>query len=168
MQLLVWQWQAPLAKPLTCVAAGGGLCSLPSWLAPADMAVPHAACAGVTGAGRAAKEANLYCEIAEGMNSYAVGKHRHMPEIEQGLTEASGTPVTVSFTPHLINMSRWVPAAPRARGHAMPCHAPPPPPRPLSAVHCLVPARMLTAQLALHWGCHALVVSRIPLATVVV
>nr|QKY14856.1 N\-acetyl-gamma-glutamyl-phosphate reductase (ARGC) [Polytomella parva] len=61
---------------------------------------------GATGAGRAAKEANLYCEIAEGMNSYAVGRHRHMPEIEQGLSEASGQAVTVSFTPHLINMSR--------------------------------------------------------------
>ncbi len=32
---------------------------------------------------RSAKESNLYCEIAEGINSYAVGKHRHMPEIEQ-------------------------------------------------------------------------------------
>ncbi|MEW5313060.1 MAG: hypothetical protein WDW38_004654 [Sanguina aurantia] len=61
---------------------------------------------GVSGAGRSAKEANLYCEVAEGINSYAVGKHRHMPEIEQGLSEASGKDVRVSFTPHLINMSR--------------------------------------------------------------
>lgn len=38
---------------------------------------------GVSGAGRSAKESNLYCEIAEGINSYAVGSHRHMPEIEQ-------------------------------------------------------------------------------------
>jgi N-acetyl-gamma-glutamylphosphate reductase len=62
--------------------------------------------AGVSGAGRAAKENTLYCEIAEGINSYSVSKHRHMPEIEQGLTEAAGKPVHVSFTPHLINMSR--------------------------------------------------------------
>ena len=62
--------------------------------------------AGVSGAGRAAKESSLYCEIAEGINSYAVGQHRHMPEIEQGLSEASGTDVKISFTPHLINMSR--------------------------------------------------------------
>lgn len=61
---------------------------------------------GVSGAGRAAKESNLYCEIAEGINSYSVGKHRHMPEIEQGLSEASGLNVNISFTPHLINMSR--------------------------------------------------------------
>jgi N-acetyl-gamma-glutamylphosphate reductase len=32
---------------------------------------------------------------------------RHMPEIEQGLSEAAGKQVHVSFTPHLINMSRW-------------------------------------------------------------
>ena len=33
-----------------------------------------------------------------------------MPEIEQGLSEASGykSDVKVSFTPHLINMSRLV------------------------------------------------------------
>lgn len=61
---------------------------------------------GVSGAGRSAKESNLFCEITEGMNSYGVGKHRHMPEIEQGLTEAAGKDVKISFTPHLIPMSR--------------------------------------------------------------
>eukprot|EP00879_Flechtneria_rotunda_P003014 GHRR01003232.1.p1 GENE.GHRR01003232.1~~GHRR01003232.1.p1 ORF type:complete len:409 (+),score=107.05 GHRR01003232.1:1-1227(+) len=61
---------------------------------------------GVSGAGRSAKEANLYCEIAEGINSYGVTKHRHMPEIEQGLSEAAGGSVTVSFTPHLMPLSR--------------------------------------------------------------
>eukprot|EP00882_Tetradesmus_deserticola_P017663 GHRQ01018926.1.p1 GENE.GHRQ01018926.1~~GHRQ01018926.1.p1 ORF type:complete len:179 (+),score=75.26 GHRQ01018926.1:164-700(+) len=62
--------------------------------------------AGVSGAGRSAKEANLYVEIAEGINAYGVTKHRHMPEIEQGLSEAAGKPVTVSFTPHLLPISR--------------------------------------------------------------
>lgn len=62
---------------------------------------------GVSGAGRSAKEANLYTEIAEGINSYGVTKHRHVPEIEQGLSEfAGGKKVTVSFTPHLMPMSR--------------------------------------------------------------
>lgn len=61
---------------------------------------------GVSGAGRAAKESNLYCEIAEGINCYSVGKHRHMPEIEQGLSEASGKDVRISFTPHLLNVVR--------------------------------------------------------------
>ena len=61
---------------------------------------------GVSGAGRAAKEANLYCEIAEGLRAYGVGNHRHTPEIEQGLTAAAGQLSMISFTPHLIPMSR--------------------------------------------------------------
>lgn len=54
----------------------------------------------------AAKQAFLYCEVTEGMNAYGVSSHRHMPEIEQGLSDAATSPVTVSFTPHLIPMSR--------------------------------------------------------------
>jgi N-acetyl-gamma-glutamyl-phosphate reductase len=61
---------------------------------------------GVSGAGRAAKEANLFTEVAEGIHPYGIASHRHAPEIEQGLSEAAGSPVVVSFTPHLIPMSR--------------------------------------------------------------
>ncbi|OVA15457.1 Semialdehyde dehydrogenase [Macleaya cordata] len=61
---------------------------------------------GVSGAGRGAKEANLYTEIAEGIHSYGITTHRHVPEIEQGLSDASNSKVTVSFTPHLMPMSR--------------------------------------------------------------
>ncbi|KAL6494747.1 hypothetical protein OROGR_031547 [Orobanche gracilis] len=61
---------------------------------------------GVSGAGRGAKEANLYTEIAEGIHSYGITRHRHVPEIEQGLSDAAKSRVTVSFTPHLMPMSR--------------------------------------------------------------
>ncbi|XP_078430571.1 putative N-acetyl-gamma-glutamyl-phosphate reductase [Wolffia australiana] len=61
---------------------------------------------GVSGAGRGAKEANLYTEVSEGIHSYGITKHRHVPEIEQGISEAAGTKVTISFTPHLMPMSR--------------------------------------------------------------
>lgn len=61
---------------------------------------------GVSGAGRGAKEANLYTEIAEGIHSYGITKHRHVPEIEQGLADCANSKVTVSFTPHLMPMSR--------------------------------------------------------------
>ncbi|CAN6460033.1 unnamed protein product [Victoria cruziana] len=61
---------------------------------------------GVSGAGRGAKEANLYTEIAEGIHSYGITKHRHVPEIEQGLSDVSSSKVVVSFTPHLMPMSR--------------------------------------------------------------
>jgi N-acetyl-gamma-glutamyl-phosphate reductase len=61
---------------------------------------------GVSGAGRAAKEANLFTEVAEGIHPYGIASHRHAPEIEQGLSHAAGKPVMVTFTPHLMPMSR--------------------------------------------------------------
>ncbi|KAK8444613.1 hypothetical protein SEVIR_9G166000v4 [Setaria viridis] len=61
---------------------------------------------GVSGAGRGAKEANLYTEIAEGIHAYGITSHRHVPEIEQGLTDAAESKVTISFTPHLMCMKR--------------------------------------------------------------
>ncbi|KDD76835.1 hypothetical protein H632_c91p1 [Helicosporidium sp. ATCC 50920] len=65
---------------------------------------------GVSGAGRSAKVNLLYTEQAEGMRPYGVGRHRHMPEIEQGLGEAAGEQVRVSFTPHLVPMTRGMEA----------------------------------------------------------
>ena len=64
------------------------------------------ALSGVSGSGRALKEANLFVEVAEAVHPYAVGRHRHMPEIEQELERAAGHPVTVSFTPHLVPINR--------------------------------------------------------------
>lgn len=61
---------------------------------------------GVSGAGRAAKEGSLFCEVTEGVHAYGVASHRHGPEIEQILTEATGQPIMVNFTPHLMPMSR--------------------------------------------------------------
>jgi N-acetyl-gamma-glutamyl-phosphate reductase len=63
---------------------------------------------GVTGAGRAPKETSLFAEVAEGITAYGVARHRHTPEIEQGLSAAAGRPVTVSFTPHLMPMNRGI------------------------------------------------------------
>ena len=61
---------------------------------------------GTSGAGRSAKEANLYCEVTEGIHPYGIGSHRHLPEIEQGLSNVVGQPVEITFTPHLMPMSR--------------------------------------------------------------
>lgn len=68
--------------------------------------VTIAALSGVTGAGRAAKEANLFAEIGESAAPYGLGRHRHMPEIEQELARAAGRPARISFTPHLVPMNR--------------------------------------------------------------
>jgi N-acetyl-gamma-glutamyl-phosphate reductase len=61
---------------------------------------------GVTGAGRSAKQANLFSEISDGFSAYGVGKHRHMPEIEQELSRVACSDIQVRFTPHLVPMNR--------------------------------------------------------------
>lgn len=61
---------------------------------------------GVSGAGRSAKEANLFTEVSEGFHAYGVGKHRHMAELEEGFSRAAGRPVIPAFTPHLVPMNR--------------------------------------------------------------
>ena len=61
---------------------------------------------GTSGAGRGAKVANLYCEVNENIKAYAVGSHRHTPEIEEQLGYAANETVKLSFTPHLVPMKR--------------------------------------------------------------
>ena len=63
---------------------------------------------GVTGAGRKAAQANLYCEVNEAVRAYGVGNHRHVAEIEQELSQAAGEMVMLSFTPHLVPMNRGI------------------------------------------------------------
>ena len=64
---------------------------------------------GTTGAGRKAVVSSLYCEVADTFRPYGIGgKHRHTPEIEQELSVAAGSPVTVSFNPHLLPISRGI------------------------------------------------------------
>ncbi|QDU57912.1 N-acetyl-gamma-glutamyl-phosphate reductase [Aeoliella mucimassa] len=63
---------------------------------------------GVSGAGRTPKPAFHYPECNESLSAYGVGTHRHMPEIDQFLTEAAGNAVEVIFTPHLIPMDRGI------------------------------------------------------------
>jgi N-acetyl-gamma-glutamyl-phosphate reductase len=61
---------------------------------------------GVSGAGRSLKQNILFSEAGEGLSPYGIGSHRHVPEIEQELSAATGGRVTVSLTPHLVPMSR--------------------------------------------------------------
>ncbi len=63
---------------------------------------------GVSGAGRAAREGSLFCEVSEGIQAYGVAGHRHAPEIEQGLSLAAGRKLVVNFTPHLMPMNRGI------------------------------------------------------------
>lgn len=64
---------------------------------------------GTSGAGRAALTGSLFCEVHDGFRPYKVGRaHRHTPEIEQELTGLSGTDVRLTFTPHLLPISRGI------------------------------------------------------------
>lgn len=89
----------------------------------------------ISGAGRSAKQEMLFTELDGGVSAYGIGKHRHVAEIEQELAgvlarhpgqvqRPPGSPATssepnfggfrdepgmtprVSFTPHLIPMTR--------------------------------------------------------------
>ena len=66
------------------------------------------ALSGVTGAGRGAKVANLYCEVNESVKPYGVATHRHTPEIEEQLGYAAGKKMVINFTPHLVPMNRGI------------------------------------------------------------
>jgi N-acetyl-gamma-glutamyl-phosphate reductase len=66
------------------------------------------ALSGVSGAGRGAKVANLFCEVNENAKAYGVGTHRHTPEIEEQLSYAYDGKVTINFTPHLVPMNRGI------------------------------------------------------------
>jgi N-acetyl-gamma-glutamyl-phosphate reductase len=63
---------------------------------------------GVSGGGRTPKLTFHFPECNENFAAYAVGSHRHTPEIEQVLGDVAGQPVSVIFTPHLVPMDRGI------------------------------------------------------------
>jgi N-acetyl-gamma-glutamyl-phosphate reductase len=84
-----------------------------------EPAVTVVAVSGTSGAGRAAKTDLLGSEVIGSARAYNVGgKHRHTPEIAQGLRAVTGKDVTVSFTPVLIPTARGILATCTARTDA--------------------------------------------------
>jgi N-acetyl-gamma-glutamyl-phosphate reductase len=63
---------------------------------------------GVSGAGRKAELDYHFCECNESVRPYAIPKHRHLSEIEEQLSFAAGTSLTIQFTPHLIPVNRGI------------------------------------------------------------
>ncbi len=61
---------------------------------------------GVSGAGRGANVATLFCEVNESLKPYNVNQHRHKPETQQVLSDIAGVEVNFDFIPHLIPMTR--------------------------------------------------------------
>lgn len=103
-------------KTATLIASPG--CYPTSILLPtlpllrAGLIKPHGIIAdslsGVSGAGRKADLDYLFVECNESVRPYGVPKHRHLSEIEQELTKAAGSEVTLQFTPHLIPVNRGI------------------------------------------------------------
>jgi len=64
---------------------------------------------GVSGAGRKLEAGYLFAELDGNCHAYKAGfAHRHAPEIEQEATRAAGSPVRVSFVPHLLPTVRGI------------------------------------------------------------
>jgi N-acetyl-gamma-glutamyl-phosphate reductase len=77
------------------------------WIEPTGIIID--AKSGVSGAGRTPKLNMLFSECNESVGAYSVGnKHRHLPEIEQVLSDVCGLEVEAIFTPHLVPMDRGI------------------------------------------------------------
>jgi len=63
---------------------------------------------GVSGAGRSVALGSHYAEVNESFKAYKVANHRHTPEIEQELSGLAGQDIRLSFTPHLVPMTRGI------------------------------------------------------------
>ena len=61
---------------------------------------------GVSGAGRSASLATHFCETNESFKPYKVDNHRHIPEMEEKLTEHAGKEIKMTFVPHLLPLTR--------------------------------------------------------------
>lgn len=63
---------------------------------------------GVSGAGKKVSPALQFAEVNESFKAYGIFTHRHTPEIEQELSLAADTEVTITFTPHLLPVQRGI------------------------------------------------------------
>ncbi len=63
---------------------------------------------GTTGAGRGLAQNTHFPDCNEGFGPYKTAQHRHTPEIEQTLSRLAGSPVSVTFVPHLLPINRGI------------------------------------------------------------
>jgi N-acetyl-gamma-glutamyl-phosphate reductase len=73
---------------------------------PSDIIID--AKSGSSGAGRKSVVPMLFCEVSDSLRAYGLPRHRHTPEIEQELSLLAGTPLRVSFNPHLLPTIRGI------------------------------------------------------------
>jgi N-acetyl-gamma-glutamyl-phosphate reductase len=64
---------------------------------------------GTSGAGRSSFGIGMHHpEVSEDFKAYKIASHQHTPEIEQALADASGQPITITFTAHLLPIARGI------------------------------------------------------------
>lgn len=63
---------------------------------------------GVSGAGRSATAATHFPETNDNINIYRVNEHQHIPEIEQMLAHWNSNIEAVTFSTHLVPMTRGI------------------------------------------------------------
>lgn len=105
---------ARAALPTARIVANPGCYPTASLLALAPAVMQHLvdpdvivdAKSGVSGAGRVVEDAYLYGTVDESVRAYGVPRHRHTPEIAQQLGVLGGVTTRLTFTPHLIPMTR--------------------------------------------------------------
>ena len=91
-----------------CYPTASILAALPaleSGIAEPDHVVIDAK-SGVSGAGSSASSGTHFSTVNESVSPYKVARHRHTPEIEQALSRIAASEVHVTFTPHLVPMTR--------------------------------------------------------------
>lgn len=74
---------------------------------------------GVSGAGRGGGDSKFgYAEVNEDLSAYGLLNHAHLPEINRAIGVIADAKVSLTFTPHLVPMTRGIVATCYARGNA--------------------------------------------------
>ena len=63
---------------------------------------------GVSGAGRGGGSTFGFAEVNEDVSAYGLLKHSHTPEMTATISTLAGAPASLTFTPHLIPMTRGI------------------------------------------------------------
>ncbi|TLY29713.1 MAG: hypothetical protein E6K56_07890 [Ignavibacteria bacterium] len=61
-----------------------------------------------SGAGRSSSVDLSFAEVNENVRAYKIGRHQHTPEMQSVLEGQSGEPVSLSFVPHLVPITRGI------------------------------------------------------------
>lgn len=63
---------------------------------------------GITGSGRALSLASHFAEVSGNFSPYKVAQHRHIPEIEQILSDIAKENIIITFVPHILPINRGI------------------------------------------------------------